>query len=494
VVVAAVALVGFVILVRPSPSVLRAAAMGAVGLLALLVGRSRVATSALATATIASLLFDPALAVSAGFLLSVLATGALVLLAPGWRDRLRAAGVPRGVAEALAVPAAAQVVCAPVIAGFSGQVSLVALPANLLAAPAVAPVTVLGVAAAAVSPLSPEVAGALAWLAHWPAQWLVLVAHLGASVPVGAFAWASGWPGAVSLAALVGGVALGLRHPTSRRLVVVLVLAVILGTLPVRWVAGGWPPARAVVVACDVGQGDAIVLPDGDGSAVVVDAGPDPVPVDACLRRLGVATVDVVVLSHFHADHIDGLPGVLRGRSVGAVVVPSFNEPLSGSDWVRATVPVPVLEVGPGWTFQDGAVSLTALGPPRLLAGTRSDPNNNSLVLLAHVHGISILLLGDAEVEEQRALMRDLGPDALRVDVLKVAHHGSSYQDLELLDATDARVALVSAGAQNPYGHPNPALLARLSDAGVRILRTDQQGDVAVVVTADGLGAAARRP
>jgi competence protein ComEC len=463
-----------------------------VGLLALLLGRSRIATSALATAVIASLLFDPALAVSAGFLLSVLATGALVLLAPGWRDRLRSAGVPPGLAEALAVPAAAQVVCAPVIVGLSGEVSLVALPANLLAAPAVAPVTVLGVAAAAVSPISSEAAAGLAWVASLPASWLVLVAHIGAALPAGALGWASGWPGAIALAALVGGVWLGLRHSASRRLVVAMVLAVFLGVLPVRWFASGWPPGGAVVVACDVGQGDAIVLPDGDGSAVVVDAGPDPVPVDACLRRLHISTIDVVVLSHFHADHIDGLLGVVSGRAVGAVVVPTFGEPAWASEWVRAVAPVPVVEAGAGWAFHAGSVSLKAIGPPRPLTGTRSDPNNNSLVLVAQVRGVSILLLGDAEVEEQRAIINDVGPDALRVDVLKVAHHGSSYQDNELLEATDARVALVSAGAGNPYGHPNGAVLAQLLDLGMQILRTDAQGDLAVVMTPDGLGVVTR--
>jgi ComEC/Rec2-related protein len=494
--VAALALVGFVILVRPSPSVLRAAAMGAVGLLALLLGRSRVATSALATAVVGSLLFDPALATSPGFLLSVLATGALVMLAPGWRDRLRAVGVPPGLAEALAVPAAAQVVCAPVIAGLSGQVSLVALPANLLAAPAVAPVTVLGVAAAAVSPVSPDLAGVLAWLASWPARWLVLVASVGSTAPAAAFDWASGWPGALSLAAILVGVGLSWRRPGVRRLVLVLVAAVVAGTLPVRWLAGGWPPAGTVVVACDVGQGDAIVLLDWDGSAVVVDTGPDPGAVDACLRRLKVVTVDAVVISHFHADHIDGLRGVLSGRAVGGVVVPTFTEPASGRSEVRAVAAafgLPVHAVNPGWTFSAGDVHLRVLGPVRTMTGTRSDPNNNSLVLLAHVRGASILLPGDAEVEQQRALQRTVDGSSLDVDILKVAHHGSSYQDKEFLAATDARIALVSAGADNPYGHPNPALLRDLARAGMCVMRTDQHGDVAVVMTERGLGVVTTR-
>jgi competence protein ComEC len=443
-----------------------------------------------------SLVIDPGLAVDLGFLLSVLATGALVLIAPGWRDRMRAIGVPPGLAEALAVPAAAQVVCAPVIAALSGEVSLIALPANMLAAPAVAPATVLGVAAAMAGPVWADLAGALAWLGAWPAGWLVLVAQTGAAVPSGALAWASGWAGALLLVAVGAAVWLALRRPASRRVVVVVVVAVVAGTLPVRLLAGGWPPTGAVIVACDVGQGDAIVLPDGDGSAVVVDTGPDPEPVDACLRRLGVSTVDVIVLSHLHADHVDGLAGVLRGRSVGAIVLPVFDEPAYGAANVREkarVASVPVMQAGVGWQFRDGDVELRVLGPARPLLGTRSDPNNNSLVLFARVRGVSILLTGDAEEEEQRELLREPGPDALRADVLKVAHHGSSYQDFRLIEATGARVALVSAGLDNPYGHPNPALLRRLEEAGVLVLRTDLQGDVAVTLTDDCMGAATGR-
>jgi competence protein ComEC len=154
---------------------------------------------------------------------------------------------------------------------------------------------------------------------------------------------------------------------------------------------------------------------------------------------------------------------------------------------------VPVVEAGPGWTYAAGDVHLQAIAPTRPLRGTRSDPNNNSLVLLAHVRGTSILLLGDAEVEQQRALLRDLGESSVRVDVLKVAHHGSSYQDKALLDATGARIAVVSVGAGNPYGHPHLALLNDLATAGMCVLRTDQHGDVAVVATPDGLGVATSR-
>jgi competence protein ComEC len=360
--------------------------MGLIALLALATGRARVATSALAAAAIGGLLLDPALAASPGFALSVLATGALVLLAPGWRDRLRERGVPPGLAEALAVPAAAQVACAPVIVALSGEVSLVAVPANLLAGPAVPPATVLGVGAAVVSPVWPDGAGALAWLASWPARWLVLVAHTGARLPGATVPWAMGWVGALLLALAVGAIWFAARHPASRRVVLVVLLGLVAGAAPVRWLAPGWPPTGVVMVACDVGQGDAIVLPTSPDAAVVVDAGPDPVTVNACLRRLGITAVELVALSHFHADHIDGLAGVLRGRRVGGIATPTFGEPRPGQAQVRAAAAdasVSVLEVGPGWTYRQGDVELSVLGPSRAITGSRSDPNNNSLILHA---------------------------------------------------------------------------------------------------------------
>jgi competence protein ComEC len=267
-------------------------------------------------------------------------------------------------------------------------------------------------------------------------------------------------------------------------------LAAAAGAVPIRWMASGWPPEGAVVIACDVGQGDAIVLPTGDGTAVVVDTGPDPVPVDGCLRRLGVSTVSLLVLTHFHLDHIGGLAGVLRGRQVVSVVLPTFDDPATGEAAVRtvaAAASVPVAEVGVGWGYRQGAVELRVIGPSRPLTGTRSDPNNNSLIVIARVLGISVLLAGDAEVEEQHALLTELGPDAVRADVLKVAHHGSSYQDPGLLDAVRPRIALVSVGADNPYGHPSLPVLKHLMDDGVRVLRTDLEGDIAAVSTSDGL-------
>jgi competence protein ComEC len=274
-----------------------------------------------------------------------------------------------------------------------------------------------------------------------------------------------------------------------RRAVLVVALGAALGAVPVRILASGWPPTGAAAVACDVGQGDAVVLPIGAGDAVVVDAGPDPVAVDACLRRLGVRTVSLLVITHFHADHMGGLAGVLRGRELGGVALPTYDEPAAGESAVRETVGTrPVVEVEAGWRYSRGGLELRVLGPTRTWTGTRSDPNNNSLVLRVVNRGITVLLAGDAENEAQHDLL-SLDRSLMRADVLKLAHHGSPYQDPDLLDAVDPTVAMVSAGRDNQYGHPNPALLSRLERDGARVLRTDLDGDVAVVATSSGIGA-----
>ncbi|WP_236049181.1 ComEC/Rec2 family competence protein [Paractinoplanes ovalisporus] len=491
--ICAVTLVGFVILARPSPSVVRAAAMGAIGLIGLASGRRRVALPALAAGVAVLVLVDPELASDIGFALSVLATSGLLLLAPVWRDGLRARGWPPGAAEALAVPAAAQVACGPVVAGLSGTISIVAIPANLLAVPAIAPATLLGVTAAVISPVWPTGAEFAAWLGHWPAQWLVLVATYGARVPAGALPWPGGLTGALLLAVITVGLLFATRRPLIRKLVTVVALGGVLGALPVRLLASGWPPPGWLVVACAVGQGDAVVLPAGAGRAVVVDAGPEPNAVDHCLRRLGVRQVVLFVVSHFHVDHIGGVAGVFRGRDVRAVVGPDWPDPPAGRAAVAdAAGRVVVRAVGPGWAYEIGNLRLTVLGPVEPLRGTNSDPNNNSLVVRAEVDGRTVLLPGDAETEEQEDMLAHLGAGAIRADVLKVAHHGSSYQSPRFLDEIRPSVALVSVGAGNDYGHPNGALVARLARGGARVMRTDQSGDLAAVATGRGLAVVAR--
>ena len=480
-VLAGAALVGFVVLARPSPSVLRAAVMGGIALLALATGRARTALPALGATVLILVLAVPPLARDPGFALSVLATLGLLVLAPGWAARLRARGMPRGVAEALVVPAAAAVTTAPVLAALSGGVSLVSIPANLLVAPAVAPATVLGVLAAVVSPVSSGTAEWLVRLAGLPVRWLVTVGETAAGVPGGTMAWPGGALGGLVLAAVSATGAVLLRHRGARRVALAAAVGAVLVAIPVRVVAPGWPPPGWFVVACDVGQGDALVVATGPGVAMVVDAGPEPVAVDRCLRRLGVRSVPLLVVSHLHADHVGGLDGVGRGRVVAEIAVGPSHEPAGGWSLVRRAAVrtgAPVRTVAAGERWLVAGVQVDVLGPVRSFRGSRSDPNNESIVLRVRTAGRTVLLTGDVEVEAQEAVV-GTGVD-LRADVLKVPHHGSAYQSPDFLRAVRASVGIVSVGAGNDYGHPSPVLLAELARLGSAVSRTDRDGDVAV--------------
>ncbi|WP_432762205.1 ComEC/Rec2 family competence protein [Streptomyces nigrescens] len=562
----------FVVVCRPDPSVLRAAACGLITLLAIGTGRRRSLLPALAAAVLLLVLYDPWLARSYGFLLSVLATGALLLLAPRWSAALQRRRVPPRLAEVIAAAAAAQAVCAPVVAVLAARVGLVAVPCNLLAELAVAPATVLGFAALAAAAVVPPVAQALAWCAGWPAEWIAGVARTGAALPGAEFAWPGGWAGGLVLAAaMVVLVPVGRRVLRRPWLCVLCALAVILAVCrpaPFTRVLTGWPPPGWRAVVCDVGQGDGLVLAAGDGTALVVDTGPEPHAMDRCLTDLGIRRIPLLVLTHFHADHVDGLPGALRGRSVGAIETTSLQEPPGQAQFVRNTAAaarVPIVRATPGERRHLGPLTWEVLWPPTPpalpgpsdpigprdstnptephgstkatdLRGSASatephgstdlydptgfayshrqepgpggpydsgssgspgspsgtdpldGPNDASVTLLVRTGGLTILLLGDLEPPAQRGLFA-AHPELGGVDVLKVAHHGSAYQDPPLIHRLAPRLALISCGADNPYGHPAPRTIAALRAQGARVLRTDTDGAIAILGTEAGLSA-----
>ncbi|MDQ3578801.1 MAG: DNA internalization-related competence protein ComEC/Rec2 [Actinomycetota bacterium] len=485
---ALLALLGFVVLAGPEPSVLRAGVMGAVGLLALALGRERSALPALGVAVITLILFDPGMAVAFGFVLSVLATGALVLLAPPWSEALVRRRVPRVLADALTVPAAAHLVTAPVVAGMSGQVSLVAIAANLLAAPVIAPATVLGVLAAVSMPVWSWLAELLVRLAGPEVGWLIAVGQRAANIPGAAMAWPGGWLGGALLLLIAGTVLVVARMRRARTVVAVVLVGLLLVVIPIRVISPGWPPPGWAVVACDVGQGDAIALATAEPNrAVMVDTGPDPGPAGDCLDRLDIDRVPVVILSHLHADHVGGLESILAGRAVGAVAVGPGRSPAWA--WrqvldVAKAAGVPVVELVAGQRMAWPGLELEVLSPSgngsrdsEDAAGT--EINNQSLVLRATTSIGRVLLTGDIELAAQAELLRE-GTD-LAADVMKVPHHGSRYTAPDFLAAVRPRIALVSVGTRNRYGHPNPGTLATLTGRGALVMRTDLGGDSAVV-------------
>jgi competence protein ComEC len=468
--------------------------MGAVALVGLGAGGRRLGIRALSASVVLLLAVSPALASSAGFALSVLATGGILLAAPPLRRSL-GEHLPGPVADAVAVPVAAQLACTPLVAVISAQVSLVAVAANLAAAPFVGPTTVLGLVGGLLATVWTPLGRPAGWVASWCAQAIVEVAEVSSGLPGAALDWGTGPVALVLLTALCAALLVLLPQVLRRRRVAVAVAAVLVVAVLQPLPAGAgrlgrvlpgpdWPPAGWVMVACVVGQGDALVLHAGPRSAVVVDAGPEPRLVDRCLGRLGVQRVPAVVLTHFHADHVDGLEGVLRGREVGEIQVTGFAEPAYGASYVSRLAAgrgIPVRVPAYDEVARVGSLTWQVVAPQHLVD---DNPNDASVVLLVVTRGLRLLLAGDVEPPSQAPLTRLAG--LAPVDVLKVPHHGSAHQDDRLLQGLGASLALVSVGKDNDYGHPSPRTLAVLRAAGAQVHRTDLEGDLAVVAGPDG--------
>lgn len=482
-----VGILALVVLARAEPSVVRAAVMGGVALIGLGQGRRAQGIRALSACVGLVMLFIPGLALSPGFALSALATAGILLCAGRWRDAL-SRWMPALLAEAMAVTLAAYVACLPLVVALSGRLSLVAVPANLAAGMVVGPATILGFLGGVVGMLAPGLGRVIAAPATWCASWIVQVARTAAGLPHPDLSVGGG---VLLLAALVVvsgliGVSLGwlLRRPlVAAPLLVVSLLATVV-TLP----GGSWPPPGWVMVACDVGQGDGLVVRLGENRAMVVDTGPDSSAMRGCLRDLRIREVPILVLTHFHADHVNGLAAVLDHTRVGVIEPTDLPDPPARAEFVRrlaAAAHVPIRRVRPGDQGADGDARwqvLAPLGPAP--DASESLANDASVVLLVEVRGTRILLLGDEETSAQELLHASY--PGLKVDVLKVSHHGSAKQDPELISSLGARHAIISVGRGNDYGHPKPATLALLRRAGLQIHRTDRDGPIAVVVEPSG--------
>lgn len=481
----------FVLVCRGEPSVVRAAAMGLVAVSAVGVGKGRRSVRNLALAVLCLMMIDPWLSRSWGFSLSVAACSGIALWAPGWVEAV-SAWAPRWLAEALAIPLAAQLATQPLITALSGRVSVIGVLANVVAGPFVGPATVLGLAAMCTMaiPVLPVVLG---WLAGWCVQPILLIAAWGAGLPSAAMDWPA-TPTGIALA-VVFCLAAGslLIHVLQRWfLAALLVLALFAGAAarPVLW---GWPGDWQAVF-CDVGQGDATVLNAGSGTAVLVDSGPDPVAVLACLDSLGIRHVPLVVLTHFHADHMGGVAAVLRRYRPAVVMVSLFQSPTAGAAAVRAVGAgegASIVTASPGEVVTVGDVvwqTVSVLDSSVAVAGAdeiSGAENDASVVGIAEVDGLRILLPGDVEPFGQRRALgsADSLGIVLEAHVLKMPHHGSARQEPRFFAASDAQLAVASAGEDNDYGHPAQAALDLAIQDGMALARTDQDGAVAVALS-----------
>jgi competence protein ComEC len=471
VIATAVALACFIALVRPSPSVLRAAAMAAVLLSAHVTKRKTDALPALGFAIVAVVLGDPWQSRDAGFALSVLATAGLLLLAPLIENHLPTL---KKLAGALAPPIAAMVFCAPILVALSGYLSPMSIFANLLAAPFVAPITIVGFIAALVSPFAPVITVILIFVIRFPAGAIVGIAHWSAGFPV--LTIHSGTIGFAIVAVLAGSIWLFKKH--WRQITAVLVVVILSLAWIQRWPAGDWQIAN-----CDVGQGDSMVINLHNGQGIVIDVGPDPVAVDKCLRNLGITEIPLLILSHFHADHVGGLSGLVQSRHVGQVWISNNLEPLLESTHSLALLnQSEIVTVQKGFVSQIAGIQFEVLWPENVTKNFASMPgdgsmiNNSSIAVLVTSADWSLFTAGDLEPPAQNEILGSVR----EVDIYKVCHHGSKYQDEELMSALSAQIAVISVGAKNSYGHPAPETIEYLTRLGTQVVRTDVDGAVAI--------------
>ena len=471
----AISLIAFIALVRPSPSVLRAAAMAAVLLIAQGTKRGRDSLPALGFAMAAVVIVDPWQARDAGFALSVLATAGLLLFAPVLIEKMRTR-MPEKLAQALAPPIAAIVFCSPIIVALSGYLAPMSVIANLLAAPFVAPITIVGFIAALFSPIAPLLSTILMWFIRFPAGAIALIADWASSFPV--LTLRTGKIGFLIVASFT--LISWLLKKWLKQIIIFTLVVLISITWLQRWPGGDWQVAN-----CDIGQGDSMVINLGNHRGLVIDVGPDPVAEDRCLKALGINEIPLLILSHFHADHVAGLPGALKNRTVGQVWVSVNSAPLVESAMAQSALKgVEMIKAVRGMSSKLGPLTIKVLWPTLSatsfaeMPGDGSQINNSSIATLITCDAFSIFAGGDIEPPVQEILVKDVGP----VDIYKVSHHGSRYQDLAFMAALHPRISIISVGVGNTYGHPAVQTLGALARLGSEVVRTDIDGAIAVQV------------
>lgn len=498
----AAALIGFVVLVSPEPSVVRASVMAIVAMTALLLGRVGAGVSVLCVSVVVLLVLDPWLSLSLAFALSASATAALLVLAGPLAEGMTR-WMPEPVALIIAVPLSAQLACGPLLVLIAPTVPMYGVLANIVAAPAAPVATMIGLLACLCSGL-PVIASGLAALSWLPAAWIAGTATALAALPGSAIGWAEGLPGLVALVAVGAAIAIlllpvaarspappspGARprspaRPTARpalrtvlRAAAAVTLAVAMATVlafgPVSvWMQRLQTPPEWSVAACDVGQGDAILLRSA-GRIALVDTGPDAAALSRCLDRFGVARVDLLVLTHFDLDHRGGVAGIV-GRVDLVLHGPIADEESRRTVAALVEGGARAVSAAEGLAGRLGDASWSVLWPAR-----GRDTAGNDASIVVEVDGGEVprtILLGDLSAEPQAAVAARVSGS---YDIVKVAHHGSADQHAALYERIRAPLALLTVG-ENTYGHPRAETIALVAGAGAVIARTDRSGAIAV--------------
>lgn len=478
------ALVAYVAVVGPQPSVLRASVMMGFVFVATSVGRRVNPLDAVSLAVLALLLIDPWLSVEAGFALSVLATVALLSLAPAISQRLQKR-LPEWLSLPIALVIATQLLCLPILVSLGSKLGIATIFANLIAAPLVAPVTILGMASFLLSLFGLPMANLVFAIASFIATPITGLAQVFDKPGLVGVNWVAGPAGVVLAISVSIGFVIWLLSPSSRhRRIAATISAAALACVSAA-IASQNPfllaksiPAWSVF-SCDIGQGDAYVLKSA-GQIAVIDAGPDPQKIDDCLTTLQIDRIDLFVSTHFDRDHIGGLEGVLKGRDIDTAMVTSFADTRpaakASEERIRAAA-VQIIEPSAGQRGSFGNGSYLILNPASP-NDYYEDANDASISMVFWFDGLQLLLLADlGETGQMR-----IAPLLLSVyqnqpcSILKVAHHGSANFYQELYQELHFDLAMISVGAGNGYGHPTRRALDTLAQSGIPVARTDRNG------------------
>ena len=485
----ALTLLAFIFLVRPSSSVLRAAVMTGVVLFAKARGLRASPIPALATAISLLLLINPFYVRDAGFGLSVFATAGLLFLAPNLQRKFEARGFPAFLSEALAIPISATIFCLPLMVVISGQLSLISILANFLVAPVIAFITGCGLLLMIVAPFNSALGALVGWCITPFALWITFVARRLSALPFAALSWPQSWIG--SLAAILVVLTLFWLLRTGKK-ILLIVLFLIMATelaFSIRPFSNSWIPRDWSFFQCDVGQGDGMIIKTREGHALVIDVGPDGEAINRCLSELNISNIDLLILTHFHADHVSGLSGAIKGRNVSQAWISMTLDPPEEVVQVRRLLSgIEVATPQVGSSFHEKNIDLLVIA-----VAAESTPNDSSIAVLGKVRGATFFAAGDLELEGQaRALMRltrlpsnDIW-NRTQIDLMKGIHHGSAIQDPGLLELLRPRVTFFSVGTGNPYGHPSDFALTLYGKYGA-VYRTDTDHSLALAERAGNL-------
>ena len=473
----------YVLLVGPESSVIRAAVMATFVAIGLWIGRGSAPIYGLSIAVIVLLSVDPALAIDFGFALSALATAGLLILAPLIYQRL-SERLPNWLAAGVAATVAAQLYTLPVLMMLQPSIPIYSVIANLAVEPAVAPITIIGIATVLLASFLPSLAGPASYLASLPAQWIVLVAFSLHELPFARISFLPGIFGISVVTVLTLLLTLRLFSNSAHIRSASAAASILVMVLSAGWVvrdytrqatfAGEWQ-----VISCDVGQGDAMLI--RSEQVALIDTGNDPRALISCLDSAGVGSIDLLFLTHYDLDHV-GAATAIVDRVSGSVLVTGFQDDRPVVEAITAAFGAErIFEAHAGLTGDLGGVTWSVLGP-NPGAGEALDSNDASIITLFDFGGYSVLALGDLGetgqkrlLGQQPSLLRQISAKPL---ILKVAHHGSADQSEEMFQALSPSIAVFSVG-KNTYGHPTKSALGMAEQAGAVSLRTDEVGSIA---------------